>query len=473
LGLWPLKVRYQNYLDEGLNPEVVKSLFTELGLDLSIPKPAASSQGPPTNLTNDNLFQPQLSTKTTSQQHSPPSEVSKSSTNKPLTGGDSTMQPQKSAQEERKDKIARMLAEKSKKNTAPSTSAATPSGPPAPPPAIESSDHAKVKLRAQNNQKILEKLAALKKQQGKKPESTGTSPAVQISEQGQKQASPAHNSAVTSKQTEAGPSIGEPETSSTPSGPLGLSAPSSPHTTPKPRSTKRPIASDFDGFSSNGNALKRTRTQETLIIDVSDDEDVEMDLGSPTELPSSAIQNSAVPRQNSLASSGPLSNARNWRGPKSNSATPASGTPGHGQKLDLLTQQIQEARRKIAEAEAKKAAANKSNGNSTPATQSPARTPGPPESASLPKTSDGTQALGSERRDRIASYHIPVLDAALREKQERLQRLQAEAAQLAIEVQATLDERQKLTAEMESMDISKAEIPNVNGRLGDVGSPGT
>jgi hypothetical protein len=57
-----------------------------------------------------------------------------------------------------------------------------------------------------------------------------------------------------------------------------------------------------------------------------------------------------------------------------------------------------------------------------------------------------------------------------------LQRLQAEAAQLEVEVQATLDERQKLTIEMENLDVvtpgsletnsqKEADFPSMYGTI--------
>lgn len=468
LGLWPLKVRYQNYLDEGLDPHVVKSLFTELGLDTSQPKPTTqeptvtspsvqTEKGPPTR----------SSPKPTLQPSSTSVDLPQSATENAASGSEAKTEPKKSAQEERKDKIARMLAEKSKKGAAkpavstPSVQAAAVAS-----NASETSDPAKIKLRAQNNQKILEKLAALKKQQGQKPETTGQKAIVSVPEShGKKSLAPSEALVA-----EAGPnraahsSLGEPDASSTPASRLGLSASSSPRSTPKPRNMKRPIASDFDGYSSNGSALKRTRTQETLIIDVSDDEDVEMDLGSPTDPPSTAaIHNNTLPRQNSLAAFPPLSGSRSWHGQKLTPATPATATPSeHGHKLDFLTQQIEEAKRKIAEAEAKKVAIKRPSEVSTPLAQSPAPASASLESLRVPKRSEISLASRRKRRDRIASYHIPVLDTVLREKQEKLQRLREEAAQLSIEVQATLEERQKLTGEMETLDLSKSASPELD-----------
>lgn len=459
LGLWPLKVRYQNYLDEGLSPEVVKSLFTELGLDTSSPKPAAVPT--PAQLSTTSTAQ---ATNLLDQSKPAPTEVTMTAPK---------AEQKKSAQEERKDKIARMLAEKSKKNATlppPTAAASLPVRPPVSAATTPSDmdDAAKVKLRAQNNQRLLEKLAALKKQQTPKPESAPsiappTAPSVPAT-QPEQQANPIGNAADVKHSAHPSPSNGEPVASPA-SGGHGLSVSSSPHPTPRSRNMKRPVASDFDSYSSNSNALKRTRTQETLIIDVSDDEDVEMDLGSPTEPSASAIQDSNGPRPNALASFPPLTHSRSWHGPKSNSATPASGTPaGHGQKLDQLTLRIQEARRRIAEAEAKKA--SRSNGEPTPLTQSPANTPGPQASALFPKPPQAPQAPHSpqvERRDRITNYDLPVLDAALREKQERLKRLQEEAAQLEMEVKATMDARQQLTVEMASFATSTASSPRLGG----------
>ncbi|KAH8194680.1 hypothetical protein TruAng_011149 [Truncatella angustata] len=468
LGLWPLKVRYQNYLDEGLDPRIVKSLFTDLGLDTSAPKPAVAlsrPSAPETSIHAEKQPEAQASPQSTSQPAST-SASSKLVPDKSTSISDSKTQAKKSAQEERKDKIARMLAEKKKKNAAQPASTAEvsvtskPLVPAITPTGSEPSDAAKVKLRAQNNQKILEKLAALKKQQVKKTNSAEQPAPATAAESSKTQDSAAILGAPSTKQATVPSTSLDADVSSTPGGPAGLSVSSSPRSTPKPRNVKRPVASDFDGYPLNGNTFKRTRTQETLIIDVSDDEDVEMDLGSPTEPPGAAMPNNTLTRQNSLGAFPPLTHARSWRSQKSSPATPAVATPSeHGQKLDLLTLQIQEARRKIAEAEAKKAALKKPNELTTPLAQSPARTPVPPESSTLSKPSDSVKASKVERCDPIASYQLPIIDAALREKQDRLEQLRAEAVRLDLEIQAKLSERQQLAIEMEDLEIARPQAP--------------
>ncbi|KAI1854276.1 hypothetical protein JX266_001417 [Neoarthrinium moseri] len=467
LGLWPLKVRYQNYVEEGLDPHVVSSLFTELGLDTSSGVPAVTQ---PTPSTKASSTKPSEVTSTV--QPSPKStpqpavavQSSKTGSDKPALGGEPKMADKKSAQEERKDKIARMLAEKKNKTAAPPTAPAPAAAATSNGTASTQSEALKAKLRAEKNQKILEKMAALKKRQEEKSKLSEQPSGTQTPE-GEKAIPTTTSEPLSTKDTASAPSFGEQARApSAPRGPSGLSVPSSPQPTPQFRALKRPVAADFDSYPTSSSGLKRTRTQETLIIDVSDDEDVEMDLGSPTEAPSSAIPNNpGLVRQNSLAAYPPLSNSRTWRGQRSSPATPAAGTPsGHGHKLDFLTQQIEEAKKRIAEAEAKKAS-KKPSSASTPS-RSPVHGAGQADSLRLPKLSDALQHNNNERRVRIASYHLPVVEAALREKQEKLKCLQLEAAQLELELQASLAERERLTAEMDSLDTSvEQEPPHLNG----------
>ncbi|KAJ8127619.1 hypothetical protein O1611_g6017 [Lasiodiplodia mahajangana] len=65
LGLWPLKVRYQDYIDEGVDADVVKALFKDIGLDV----PVAKTTVAPTKASNDVKPTP---TKATTPSHIPP-----------------------------------------------------------------------------------------------------------------------------------------------------------------------------------------------------------------------------------------------------------------------------------------------------------------------------------------------------------------------------------------------------------------
>lgn len=478
LGLWPLKVRYQNYIDEGVDPEVVKTLFAELGLDLPVqktPMPATisgtqKSEKPATQTSPSEVTSPTLPNQSANQ---PASKTHNAPTVK--------MADKKA--EERKDKIARMLAEKKQKSAAAqdTTKTTTSISPvaaavPAPKPAASSPAQLKAKTKAENTLKLQQKLAALRKAQEeaeakRKQEQTTTKqiPA-NVASQVQSSDKSASDSAATATPQRSGqnspkadvqagsPAIKVPG--------LALSSLSQPGV--QARTLKRPVASDFDGYSSSNSMLKRTRTQERLIIDVSedddeeDDEDVEMDIGSPIDgPPGAAIQSmgGGTPSlPNSLGTFPHLSTAPAWR----HKSSPVQTTPEHNHKLDNLHKQIEEAKKRIAEAEAKKAA-KKPNGSVTPVI-SATPTPVSNSSLKLPKLSElakATQRAKSERRERITSYHLPIIDAALKEKQDRLKQLQIEAAQVELEVQARLEERNRLNAEMDALkDAERADAIN-------------
>ncbi|KAI0975529.1 hypothetical protein F4678DRAFT_417580 [Xylaria arbuscula] len=519
LGLWPLKVRYQDYIDEGVDADVVKALFKDIGLDVPIPKtntapsqvtsavPSTSAKAIPT-INASHKMQSPLVPKT----QAPPSDAQRPDNkidNKPDNKDDQDKGSEiktavKSAAEERKDKIARKLAAMAQKTTSaqpPEQGAPvpTPASVPAPAPAsipisaptvtpavtpasipvsaptsigIAASAGTKSdatntplavpKTRAQNNAILQQKLAALKKQQAQlaadkarvaSNESTAASspaPADPSPPDTDRNgdSTPKTRPAVSSQQQ----STVQPSSSSElQNNPINENIPglslSSAASQGSSRSLKRPVASDFDNYTPRFESLKRSRTEERLIIDVSDDEDVEMELGSPTdELPPSVDSNTALARQ-ALGSYPPLSDGPNRRQRESPASSSAPTPPVRGDRIDLLHRRIEETKRLIAEAEAKKAA-KKATTESSPKPSSPAVQP----LVNSPKIDQSTardhRAIFS-RRDRIASYELPRVTATVKEKQDKLKLIVAEAARLELEVQAGLDEEQKLKAEME------------------------
>ncbi|KAK8061360.1 hypothetical protein PG994_007726 [Apiospora phragmitis] len=476
LGLWPLKVRYQNYIDEGVDPEVVKTLFADLGLDMPVQKPTLPTAKP----SSQELQKPTKQTSPREVTSPIPAQASDQCTSK-MNSAPSVNLADKKA-EERKDKIARMLAEKKQKSaaaqdTTKTTSSTSPfaATAPAPKPAESSPAQLKAKTKAENTLKLQQKLAALRKAQEeaeakRKQEQTATKQtSTNTASRAQSSDKSAPGSGVTStpqrsshNSPKADIQVGSPATK-VPG--LALSSLAQPGV--QARNLKRPVASDFDGYSSSNSMLKRTRTQERLIIDVSDedededDEDIEMDIGSPIDgPPGAAIQTlggGTPSRPNSLGTFPPLSTATAWR----HKSSPVQTPPENNHKLDHLHRQIEEAKKRIAEAEAKKAA-KKPNGSVTPVTAaSPA--PATNSSLTLPKLSElakATQRAKSERRERIASHHLPQVDAALKEKQERLKQLQLEAAQVELEVQARLEERNRLSAEMDALKDNDTDVIN-------------
>ncbi|KAK7914473.1 hypothetical protein PG985_012176 [Apiospora marii] len=477
LGLWPLKVRYQNYIDEGVDPEVVKTLFAELGLDLPVQKAPMPAVDSGAQKARNTAIQTSPSEVTSS---ALPNRSANQPVSKPSSAGSVNMADKKA--EERKDKIARMLAEKKQKSvaaqdTTKTTASISPvvAAVPAPKPTESSPAQLKAKTKAENTLKLQQKLAALRKAQEeaeakrKQEQTVPKQVPANVASQVQSSDRSAPNSAATTTPQRSGQNSpkADAQAGSPPATKVaGLALPTLSQPGAQARTLKRPVASDFDGYSSSNSMLKRTRTQERLIIDVSDeddddDEDVEMDIGSPIDgPPGAAIQSmggDTPSRPNSLGTFPPLSTAPAWR----HKSSPVQTPPEHNHKLDHLHRQIEEAKKRIAEAEAKKAA-KKPNGSVTPVIGA---TPAPASNSSLklPKLSElakATQRAKSERRERITSYHLPIVDAALKEKQDRLKQLQMEAAQVELEVQARLEERNRLNAEVDALKDADTDSTN-------------
>lgn len=505
LGLWPLKVRYQDYIDEGIDANVVKALFKDIGLDVPVSKATQSLvQG-----TSDAQSTPPKAIPPSSGSLQPPSaSIPKAPTHSPNAKPDRKEDNnksselkvvEKSAAEERKDKIARKLAAMAQKTTtsqppAPSASTPTPELPPttaaAPPvpvsapsptpvsipaptqaitpsgakPEAASTPSATAKTRAENNAILQLKLAALKKQQarlaadkvrGASNGGTGTSSPMAkdplpVDTSRSSDPTPKTRSAPSTEQsvTQQQNSSTEQQIASKNDNIPGLSFSSTASSQPAQgpnRGLKRPVASDFDDYTSRHELPKRTRTEDRLVIDVSDDEDVEMEIGTPTEdLPPSADSSTGSARQ-ALGAFPPLSDGPTGRRRESPASSSAPTPPVHGARIDLLHKRIEETKRLIAEAEAKKAAKKAttqlSSGPSSPAVQ-------PDTSSKVDEGNAADKRVINNRRERIASFELPRVTATIKEKQDRLRLLLAETTRLELEVQASLDEQRKLATEM-------------------------
>lgn len=522
LGLWPLKVRYQDYIEEGVDESIVQALFKDLGLDIPVTKPASA----PTNTghepqaeTAKTIEPSKAPTEPASQPHDkaipPPSTNGQRDDKEKTNKGGGPTHGEKSAAEERKDKIARKLAAMAQKTTVaqpPGPSAlvsklatvpasvpvpasdpvpsamsvqspAPSSAPPptqaavskTPKPDVTPTPQAVGKTKAENTAILQQKLAKLKKQQAQ----LAAEKAKAASNASTTSSSPAPAESNPEGINRSGDLTPKPTSAAPPGQPLNQPrSPAEPHdnhknqsvpslllqskTFPQPtqsssRSLKRPVASDFDNYTPPTSTLKRSRTDERLVIDVSDDEDVEMDMGSPTDEAGQPADSSTAPRS-SLGAFAPLSDGPHRRqqpSPASNSAA----TPVKGARIDLLHKRIEETKRMIAEAEAKKAAKKgtpqQSPGPSSPAAQQP---------LSLPKfNKSNVEAKNNitSRRDRIASFELPRVNAALKEKQDKLKQIVAEAARLELEVQASMEEERKLRAEMEQLEVPIDNTPSL------------
>ncbi|KAI1472350.1 uncharacterized protein F4812DRAFT_408584 [Daldinia caldariorum] len=478
LGLWPLKVRYQDYIEEGFDEKLIKGLFTDLGLEASIPKPAAAQK------TKSEQQAPAASSNAAPESQNAKDKPLATSKPKPAATVEATVDSndikptKKTAAEERKDKIARKLAAKAQKTA----SAVQPSAP-TPPPQANSTNAgvvpstnaspAKSKTRAETNALLHQKLAMLKKAQEKalaeklaaenaaKPTTPSSVPAsnpttISVSKNTESSTNTKAGAITTSEINRRSAST---ETSLPREGGIpGLFLATQPAHAIN-RNLKRPVAADFDNYSTPPHTLKRTRTQQTLIIDVSDDEDVEMDIASPTDEPNSSGEIIHPPRQTPLAAFPPLSDSLNRKQRSSPSSSTGPTPPVHGAKLDLLHKRIEETKRLIAEAEAKKAA------KKTNAPQSPQTQPSVIESTRTPRVSETppvqtrVETADVKRRDRIVSYELPTVEATLKEKQDRLKEAVAKAAQLELEIKASMEQRRRLAEEAERLAHAAEPIP--------------
>ncbi|KUI73491.1 Protein red1 [Cytospora mali] len=467
LRLLPLGVKFQTYIDEGIDPKVVKDLFTQLNLAPPPPSSAPLDKPAPTQ---------QKKAEAANQE---PTEASQ-------------LDAKAKKQEERKDKIARLLAEKKAKAAAgvntESKAPATPVSAGNPSPSV------KPNSQSEKNLLLQQKMEALRKAQEARVQKVGKQPTLpQV-------AKPEVTGEGITRPSAQGPTITpQPSTNSKPNAAARPSptAMTLSHDAPGPspvqqtlriqsptltslstkqvNQRKRPVAADFVDYPTP--AVKKpflpTRQDSSLVISVSDDDDedddddIDMEMDSPTEdSPPSAPQSFGLPRKApSLRDYPPLTN----RGAPRQLSSPAPGTPGgRAANVDLKAQEraIAELKRKIEEAEAR-AKAKPKPGSSTPQTPSagdvtPARrtistselddknSPSAQllqeaEAAKLPKSSTLSQTGGQpkiEPSSRLTSIQIPRVKSIVDEKVARIKRMEEELNKLRAEVDETLAVKQ-------------------------------
>lgn len=485
LRLLPHGVKYQTYLDEGFDEKVMKGLFTQLNL-APVTTDSASSGKPA-----------EIQEPKTQDQIARPSEAAQADA-------------MAKKQEERKDKIARLLAEKKAKaaaeattepkapSAATSTGASTPSTTPATKPTTQ----------AQKTLLLQQKMEALRKAREARTQQASQKPAFPNASKNDitQKLSPVLSTpgpttaAQISVASDATVQVG------TPSGPLptpqdrslqssGFQSPVPPGLSNKPiNQRKRPVAADFVDYPTK--IVKRpflpSQQASSLVISVSDDEDddddIDMEVDSPTEdSPAPAQQPFNLPRRGpSVRDYPPLTNAG---GPR-HISSPAPGTPGgKAATVDLkaMEKAIADYKRKIQEAEAR-AKVKPSTGSSTP--QSPsAGGATPTEQATRPviqrvvstgdvddKNGPSAQLLQEaeaakttkhqvfsppvghskvERRVRKASTQSPRLSTKLQDKIAELKRMEEERRRLQAEIDAELAQQQRVEEEDMEEDMDE------------------
>jgi len=529
LRLWPLEVRFQDYVDEGIDPKIVRDLFAGLGLDTKSSKSPAEQQPLPKNHAE---VQPSKSVNLQPMDTQPQPDTALTPTvapSKPLAVTASQKQ------EERKDRIARLLAAKNAKQQTSSTGAVegttgapasasetAPSSVAEPVPQLPvhqasvAADADKASKKAEKERLLQLKLEALQKSRALRAQNTASKTTEAQHPEPERDLNTSDRNIGSIEQTSMAPSPQAPNDAvvgrdtkphdkqavgSIPGLSLSATAQSGP-TIPR----KRPTASDLNE-TSVAPPFKRTFSQhhvETpLIINVSDeseDEDVEMEISSQADdNPYEPNHNGhRLPASQDHTSLVELRHQRGFATPTSLPGGTATPKQADSAELQRINHDIDEMKRKIAEAERRKKAklASKDATAQQPSTgpgvagvplplipgpssvhsQSPgslASQPAPSPSGItgdvqrvLPKAPRGVGADQSQRtqRIRVVSETLPALEAKLRSKTTKLRLLKSEVTRIEREVNEMLAERADLSSELET--LSKDE----NGTTGEPGA---
>ncbi|KAJ6443844.1 Zinc finger domain-containing protein, CCCH-type [Purpureocillium lavendulum] len=474
LRLWPLDVQYHNYVDAGVDSALLQGLLKELGLELPTNTKAAKH-----------------SKKTVKDQPEVASVRGEEGVMAPVPTPAAVKPTDKS--EERKDRIARLLAAKGSKPVVQSTKST------AVPPLDD--QPATMKKLSEKSKLLQKKMEALKKQR----EALAQSRAQQAEITGSHLA--AHDTEVPMNESAGNVTVGGDSSAFTAQAPKSadrsgeLSPASIPGlflSTPKPLpaldhvSPPDPSASNTSGMGTA--EYRRPFGQNTesrpFLIHVSDDEDedndAEMEVDTPGGAASPDLRNEFEPHATPRRAAPVPGPARGIPDRRSASAlTPArnSGNSSGGENLDSMNKKIEAMKRKIAEAEARKAkrsrqvspSTSQHNDSSRDDSAEPSSTTGdaiigegitngsrtpksdsamPTAPASLPtiRTArlDTSFVPAPERRSRsrAASERLPLIEARRRAQLLKLKALQAEIATIEREIEEGKAEEERLKEDL-------------------------
>lgn len=504
LRLWPLNIGYQSFVDEGVDKSVLSDLLTELGLETK-----TVVQGPATPIDRSDI------------QTTIPATASLRTSEENIAGGAQVgpehVKKPKDKSEERKDRIARLLAAKGSKAAAAAPEASTMNGAmngaKAPLPATTSVPP--TKPQSEKSKLLQQKMEALKKareahakmlaQQSEASNSTADPPNPGVSATSDNPVADIAASSEVPPTVEASAQsqiIPEKEDVHGPQSIPGLFLSSTPQPSHSVNPRKRPVAADLNE-SSVANTYKRPfgqiRESRPFLIDVSDDEDdAEMEIDSPEQRsPLLHRPTTPPPRTTSFRDHPVLSDnglSRQFSSPSA-AATPTGQSGGANGLYDLesMNKKIEDMKRKIAEAEARKKAKQSNNGTpsvlpSVPPSQQQskegsadpsvvarpistrAETEDNRSSASLlgqttfhinqqrsPQITGQKLQTRLRARSRVASERLPLVEARRKEQLARLHDLQSEVARIEREIEDSITEEKRLREEaMESEEAGSA-----------------
>jgi len=553
LNLLPLKVRYNDYLEEGIDEEVVRRQFESLGV------PLAPTEILPIKPNNETLVNSLVNQSQSAHAHEAPfvepptvsipqasrghvdhhasfynSFTSSENPSSRVTKDIDRTSDNRNSVESRKDRIARLLAEKKKKQPSPIIQSDSPvhSASPEASNLNKTTTVSQSAAKADKERLIRQKMEALQKSREQRAQKAAAKTATVVptastdtaEDNAQKSAyqstlgtqhssklpPPKSISPVQIATKQAMPSIPGLFLASGPTAPqIQTSHIIAPNTVQNGAQRKRPVASDFDRPSSTASPHKRpfgqNRNDQPLVIDVSDDDSEdghysEMEVDHPQRVsPGTLPQNSTgIAKAKAIRDLPPLSDfppRKSFPTPSSAMSTPSAPqlsrtSASKPEDLHRKELEIQEMKRKIAEAERRKRAKQNSSGSQTPRPNDSISSPAKNNGVSLADKveaslqiehliDDASRQVDQDqqklahahaeerekadelkkseaerrrlRRAEIAS-NLPVVDAEVEKAQKQLADLRAEMARIEAAVQKGLDDKRRLAEEMERLN---------------------
>ncbi|KAF7957817.1 hypothetical protein EAE96_003387 [Botrytis aclada] len=499
LNLWSYDVRFPAYLEEGVDEKLVGQLFDELRLSKTATKTisAAPAQSPSTSVSSaPTSGLPATSGHPNGQvsAQNPADKSKQATTNAAGTAPSASAQPKSAAAVEKEktmqakmDALRKSRAERAQKNAAKSV-ITTATSLPSPTAQVKPTTIPELPTSVPNSNSSAGKVVETKKVGPTDSSSSTSIPALTVTTQ--------------FPQTNAPPPSIQ-QTSQKIPGLFLASAPPAPSSVPQTimptpvlnGQRKRPVAADFDGPPTSTIPLKRPFGQSRVepkpfVICVSEDEDesdedVEMELESQADADSPVQPPRKLPEQKALPTASSFLPPKPFTPPPTSSTSTPPSLPNsikpHPEDLRRKESEIEQLKRKIAEAEMRKANKRTSSGAQTPINNVAASTSNIGLIANKPNSlieiqkattisKDETQSTAAQaaelqnaadirkeeaelkrlRRERIASA-IPRVDAEALQNQARLEELRAETARIEAAVQKNLQDKQKLVEEMERL----------------------
>ncbi|KAG8420529.1 hypothetical protein J3459_010986 [Metarhizium acridum] len=457
LRLWPLNIRFHNYVSEGVDEALLKSLFKDLGLNFT--EATRMTSGPEGN---------------------EPATSNGTSISKALAVETTNLVPPKSkpavvnASESRKDRIARLLAAKGSKQS--STPASLPADDAvAPKSAKAAATGVKPTLTQSEKSKLLQqKMEALKRAR-EALKSEKPTPVEDKNGFSKNDSTPEASFKTTSHD-----GSNAPRNDASASAIPGLSWPPSKQATEPPQAMQQPTATFQAADLSQlrpAPAFDQNTESRPFLINVSEGEededgDEEMELDSPSRpetpsgMPNPAHQQDAILQDVQAIPDSSI--PRQVRSPASASTPLRSASRNNGSDLESMNKQIEEMKRKIAEAEARKKAKSSRQGSPVLCQLNDSSFEDGSDTASRPVAPprlygelghEARKALGTSleqrSRSRAASERLPLIEARRRKQRLKLKALHSEIARIEQELEEDMLEEERLKGEILSSDSDK------------------